>query len=127
MVKPEWGAKRVCPNCNARFYDLEKDPVTCPMCESTFPLEDLLKVRKTRVTKAEAKKAAKKTATPKPDDDDDTIIDDDDDSENIDILGDDDDLADFSDDDTLLDDDDDDSTENLEGFQVDSDGDEEET
>ena len=25
MVKPEWGAKRTCPKCSTRFYDLGKD------------------------------------------------------------------------------------------------------
>ncbi|HZV83619.1 MAG TPA: FYDLN acid domain-containing protein, partial [Brevundimonas sp.] len=25
MVKPEWGAKRTCPKCATRFYDLGKD------------------------------------------------------------------------------------------------------
>jgi hypothetical protein len=30
MVKPEWGAKRSCPKCSTRFYDLGNDePVTC--------------------------------------------------------------------------------------------------
>src|SRR5687768_9825284 len=33
MVKPEWGAKRTCPKCATRFYDLGKDdPVTCIEC-----------------------------------------------------------------------------------------------
>jgi len=30
MVKAEWGAKRSCPKCATRFYDLTNDdPVTC--------------------------------------------------------------------------------------------------
>jgi hypothetical protein len=30
MVKPEWGAKRTCPKCSIRFYDLGNDnPVHC--------------------------------------------------------------------------------------------------
>ena len=33
MVKPEWGAKRSCPKCGERFYDLGKDdPVVCIEC-----------------------------------------------------------------------------------------------
>jgi hypothetical protein len=26
MPKEEWGTKRVCPNCETRFYDLRRDP-----------------------------------------------------------------------------------------------------
>ena len=44
MVKPEWGAKRQCPKCGERFYDLNKDePVECIECgEKWFP-EPVLK------------------------------------------------------------------------------------
>ena len=34
MPKDEWGAKRVCPTCGTRFYDLQHDPMTCPNCGS---------------------------------------------------------------------------------------------
>ena len=32
------GAKRTCQNseCGARFYDLNRDPITCPVCASEF-------------------------------------------------------------------------------------------
>ena len=44
MVKPEWGAKRTCPKCATRFYDLGKDdPVTCIECGTTFVAEPVLK------------------------------------------------------------------------------------
>jgi uncharacterized protein (TIGR02300 family) len=36
VVKPELGTKRTCPNCAARFYDLLKDPITCPKCSTSF-------------------------------------------------------------------------------------------
>ena len=49
MVKPEWGTKRVCPNCGARYYDLHRDPITCPKCNAAFDPEALLKTRRTRV------------------------------------------------------------------------------
>jgi uncharacterized protein (TIGR02300 family) len=42
VVKPELGAKRTCPECAARFYDLLKEPIVCPMCEFTFVAEPLL-------------------------------------------------------------------------------------
>ena len=36
MPKAEWGKKIVCPNCEARFYDLNrKYPLSCPMCGSS--------------------------------------------------------------------------------------------
>ena len=36
MAKPEWGTKRICLSCGARFYDFQKDPVTCPACGTVF-------------------------------------------------------------------------------------------
>lgn len=36
MSKPELGTKRVCAGCNAKFYDLMKDPIVCPKCETVF-------------------------------------------------------------------------------------------
>ena len=32
MVKLEWGTKRTCLSCTARFYDLQKSPAICPKC-----------------------------------------------------------------------------------------------
>jgi uncharacterized protein (TIGR02300 family) len=44
MVKPEWGAKRSCPKCSTRFYDLGKDePVTCIECGHAWNPEPVLK------------------------------------------------------------------------------------
>ena len=44
MVKPEWGAKRTCPKCSTRFYDLGKeDPVHCIECGTDFLSEPVLK------------------------------------------------------------------------------------
>ena len=36
MAKPEWGVKRTCTECHKRFYDLGRDPVTCPYCGAQF-------------------------------------------------------------------------------------------
>lgn len=41
MPKEEWGTKRLCPHCNTRFYDLRRDPMTCPACGVEFTLESL--------------------------------------------------------------------------------------
>lgn len=48
MNKPELGTKRDCPNCTARFYDLNKSPAHCPKCDNVFVPEALLKPRKPR-------------------------------------------------------------------------------
>ena len=42
MVKAELGTKRTCPNCAARFYDLLKDPITCPVCSTSFVAMSIL-------------------------------------------------------------------------------------
>src|SRR5919204_6378416 len=36
MSKPARGTKRVCPSCGARFYDLNRNPITCPVCQSVY-------------------------------------------------------------------------------------------
>jgi uncharacterized protein (TIGR02300 family) len=36
MTKPELGTKRLCPNCSARYYDLNTTPITCPKCGAPF-------------------------------------------------------------------------------------------
>lgn len=48
MAKPDLGLKRQCPSCGARFYDLNKRPITCPKCTFSFEPEMLLKSRRPR-------------------------------------------------------------------------------
>jgi len=36
VAKPELGTKRLCGSCGAKFYDLNKDPITCPKCGTVF-------------------------------------------------------------------------------------------
>ena len=48
MANPELGAKQICPNCTAKFYDLTRRPAHCPKCDTEFEPEELLKVRKGR-------------------------------------------------------------------------------
>ncbi len=33
MARVEWGTKRQCASCGAKFYDLRRDPIVCPSCE----------------------------------------------------------------------------------------------
>src|SRR5258708_4145422 len=48
LAKPEWGNKRICPSCGARYYDLLRDPVVCPKCSTPFDPEAFLKARRAR-------------------------------------------------------------------------------
>ncbi|TQS71592.1 TIGR02300 family protein [Rhodobacteraceae bacterium] len=41
MPKEEWGVKRLCPHCQSRFYDLNRDPMICPVCSNSFTLESM--------------------------------------------------------------------------------------
>ena len=36
MVDPKFGTKRVCEACGDKFYDLNKNPVVCPLCGHSF-------------------------------------------------------------------------------------------
>lgn len=35
-TKADRGTKRVCLNCRNKFYDLGRDPIICPICQSVF-------------------------------------------------------------------------------------------
>jgi uncharacterized protein (TIGR02300 family) len=36
VAKPEWGSKRICLNCGARFYDMNREPIVCPACSTVL-------------------------------------------------------------------------------------------
>ncbi len=84
MTKPDWGLKRICPHCAARYYDMKKKPPVCPSCGTVLELETLTKSRRARAPIEE--KVVKKKPTPeeelesiavdKTDADDDSIIED---------------------------------------------------
>ena len=38
MAKPELGTKRLCTNCAAKFYDLNKTPIVCPKCHTAMEI-----------------------------------------------------------------------------------------
>jgi uncharacterized protein (TIGR02300 family) len=38
MSKPARGTKRVCASCGARFYDLNRTPITCPVCQAVYQI-----------------------------------------------------------------------------------------
>ena len=50
MAKPEWGKKRTCQNCGAKYYDMLMEPPTCPKCETVFQQETNQRGRRSRST-----------------------------------------------------------------------------
>ena len=72
MPKDEWGVKRLCPHCGSRFYDLQRDPMTCPECGHTFSLESLLAGRG-RVMAADKSKSTINDNNIDTDDEDDNV------------------------------------------------------
>lgn len=105
MAKPEWGLKRTCLGCGARFYDMQRDPIVCPSCEAEF--DPLALVRPRRARAAAASQAKAKAAAAKPVDDAAETVDAEDDELEIDDAAI--DLDDDDDDDIIPDDDDDDA------------------
>lgn len=65
MVKAAWGNKRTCQSCGARFYDLNKAPITCPKCQHGHDPEDFVKTRRSRAAANAAAAAAAKAAAAK--------------------------------------------------------------
>jgi uncharacterized protein (TIGR02300 family) len=37
-IKAERGTKRVCQSCGSKFYDLNRDPIVCPACQTAYHL-----------------------------------------------------------------------------------------
>jgi uncharacterized protein (TIGR02300 family) len=58
VANPEWGSKRICQNCGTKFYDLQREPITCPKCQTEFDPEAFLKTRRGRPATAEKEPAA---------------------------------------------------------------------
>ena len=55
MAKQEWGAKRMCQSCGAKFYDFDRSPILCPSCGATFDPETLLRARRSKASPVKAK------------------------------------------------------------------------
>ena len=86
MPKAEWGVKRTCPSCEARFYDLQRQPILCPECGATFNVDDHGKVSATRERRAPAPVDAEEDAIV----DDEDLVEDEDEDEDDPLLADDD-------------------------------------
>lgn len=62
VAKPEWGTKRTCLNCDAHFYDLQRNPIRCPRCNSSFIApEASFRAQRQNATKKVAKSVSTKT------------------------------------------------------------------
>lgn len=65
MAKPEWGTKRLCTSCGARFYDLGRQPIECPKCHTVIDPEQTTRLKRSRsappdeTAKAKSAKSAK--------------------------------------------------------------------
>ena len=142
MAETEWGLKRLCPSCGARYYDFDKRPVICPACGTELDIDGLMVGRRktaasvpvatdtvdetkpTPTTKtADAKEApAIPVVADLEIDDDDTAVDDDvleTDDIDLESLEDDDTVA-VVEDDTILEEDDDDDEIPVGDFSDDS-------
>lgn len=56
MAKPEWGTKRICQSCGARFYDLQQTPIVCPKCKTPYQVEADARSRRSRPATSEKPK-----------------------------------------------------------------------
>ena len=95
MPKAEWGVKRTCLGCGARFYDLTRTPVVCPKCDEEL---DIAVQQKPKRTKPAARKPAAKVVATNTDD----LVDDADAADDVEV-----DAGSVSDDAVLETDDDD--------------------
>lgn len=64
MSKADWGTKRLCQSCGARFYDLSRDPIVCPKCGAVYVPEAETRGKKRPSPAAEKKK---RPVAPPPD------------------------------------------------------------
>jgi uncharacterized protein (TIGR02300 family) len=55
VPKADLGEKQLCPNCAAKFYDLNKRPAVCPKCGTSFdPGDEVVKLKRVKATRATA-------------------------------------------------------------------------
>jgi uncharacterized protein (TIGR02300 family) len=66
-TKADRGTKRTCqnPECGSRFYDLNRDPILCPICQSAYQAEAAPAVLAVAAP-AVAQKAAQRKPIKKP-------------------------------------------------------------
>jgi|TARA_A100001037_G_scaffold298844_1_gene323305 uncharacterized protein (TIGR02300 family) len=102
VVKSEWGKKRTCQNCGAKYYDLQKEPPICPKCDTVFQVESPARARRGRAAASTSKAipatvaaaAVNNNSEVEVDDVEDDVLDETDDAipeDTSDLVGDDDD------------------------------------
>jgi len=71
VLKPEWGVKRTCNSCGAKFYDLRRDPIICPKCDATVNPVVTARLQRTKAPASAVKEAPPlpKAKIDDPDDD----------------------------------------------------------
>lgn len=75
MAKAEWGTKRTCTTCGARFYDLQRDPIICPKCGAENE-KDVAKVKRGgKSSRNDATKKATASVSRSPIDEEDEVDD----------------------------------------------------
>ena len=62
-LEQEYGIKRICQSCAARYYDLNKETPVCPSCGTEYDPEAVMRSRRGRVAAA-AVASAKEEASP---------------------------------------------------------------
>ena len=62
MANPELGAKQICPNCQAKFYDLGKRPAHCPKCGTEFDPDEAVRNRRVRARAVDARAEVERRA-----------------------------------------------------------------
>ena len=94
------GTKRTCQSCGGRFYDLNRDPIECPLCGAEYIIASAPAKREPAAEKPAAEPAKTEEETAKTDEDVELVS-----LEEAEVDVDDDDDAD----DTFLEDDEDDT------------------
>jgi len=80
--KAKRGTKRVCGGCSAKFYDLNREPIICPLCETVFEIKKVEpKPKKAPVKEEKAEEKPEKEAADAILEGEDDLIDIDDDDE----------------------------------------------
>ena len=63
MAKVEWGTKRSCQECGAKFYDMRRAEIICPKCDAVFQIAPP-KAKRAQPAAKETVKQAKPAAEP---------------------------------------------------------------
>jgi uncharacterized protein (TIGR02300 family) len=66
VAKSELGTKRLCAHCGAKFYDLAKDPITCPKCGSVYEIAPVVTRGRPDAAARPVPVPAEETAAPEP-------------------------------------------------------------